>query len=664
MSKRPGRRHLALSAILSTSLVPTLGLAAPSAHAVAAGPADSALTVSDGTTRVLVDGQPLTFPTTVTDATWAPNGSRVAFVDAAGDLVSTLPDGSQPRVLAHGGPGIVISGPAWSSDGVAVAFAESVHGTTGPIKLAKADGYGTSASGGGDGTAVADDPNTTDGASYSSPDAVFTPDGTDPARNIVPNYVYEKTTAGSSTPEIWSVRNFAHAAQPYKVADGAEPTVSPDGRTVAFITGDRQLAVVDISNPFQPSAPKVLTHLDGLQLAHPTFSPDGTKIAFETSYIRMGASSVPNDVEAVPAAGGSPAVVSAHPGVPAYRPTAVTHVTRLAGADRIGTAIAISQAEFPNPVSPASAPANLVLARSDQYSDALAGSVLAKNGPLLLTPSDALDPAVRAEIVRVLGPAHHGAPVVTLLGGTQALSPTVEKAVTDLGYGVRRIGGADRFATAVAIAQTAISRDPGLRKFVVATGENFADALSASATGDPILLTDDKVMPASTAAFLKSVAPATNAGPATFYAVGGQAVTATASLWPSVSSAAPKRIPLAGLDRFETSFYVAKEFFGADPGAMPGRLYLGTATGYNWPDSLAGGAAMANLSGPMLLVDPRNGLTAEEQQWVSANSGSVDSALVFGGPVAVSTALDAELGKTLAGPAGYVTATNPQSIPR
>ena len=68
----------------------------------------------------------------------------------------------------------------------------------------------------------------------------------------------------------------------------------------------------------------------------------------------------------------------------AYRPTAVTHVTRLAGADRIGTAIAISQAEFPNPVSPASAPANLVLARSDQYSDALAGSVLAKKLNVLL----------------------------------------------------------------------------------------------------------------------------------------------------------------------------------------------------------------------------------------------------------------------------------------
>jgi hypothetical protein len=664
MSKLPGRRPLALSAILSTSLIPALGLVAPAAHAVNSGPADSSLTISDSTTRMLVDGQPLTFPTTVTDATWAPNGSRVAFVDAAGDLVSTLPDGSGLRVLAHGGPGIAISSPSWNNDGAGVVFAESVNGTTGPLKVAKADGYGTNESGGGGGSVVANVPNTSDGASYSAPDAVYVPDGTNPAWSVVPNYVYQKDTAGGSGPEIWSVRNFARQAQPYKVADGTEPTVSPDGKTVAFITSMNQLAVVDISNPFQPSAPKALTHLDGFKLSHPTFSPDGTKIAFETSYVRMGAPAMPNDVEAIPAAGGSPAVVSAHPGVPAYRPTAPAHVTRLAGADRIGTAIAVSQAEFPHP-DRTSAPANVVLARSDQYADALAGSVLAKSGPLLLTPSNTLDPAVAAEIVRVLGPAHGGtgAPVVTLLGGTQALSPAVEKAITGLGYNVRRIGGTDRFATAVDIAHTAMTQDPGIRNFVVATGENFADALSASATGDPIVLTDDKVMPAATAAFLKSVAPTTNAGPATVYAVGGQAVTATETLWPTGTHGAPKTVPLAGLDRFATSFAVAREFFGADPNAQPGRVHLGVATAYNWPDSLAGGAAMSNLAGPMLLVDPQSGLTTEELQWVSANAGSADSALVFGGPVAVSTTVDGELGRTLAGPAGFVAATNPGGIP-
>ena len=133
-------------------------------------------------------------------------------------------------------------------------------------------------------------------------------------------------------------------------------------------------------------------------------------------------------------------------------------------------------------------------------------------------------------------------------------------------------------------------------------------------------------------------------------------------MWPAGSGDRPKTVPLAGADRFETSFLVAREFFGADS-ATPGRTHLGVATAYNWPDSLAGGGAMAQLQGPMLLVDPETGLTPEEQQWVSANSGDVDSALVFGGPVALSPAVDAQLGTTLEGPAGFVTATNPPSIP-
>jgi len=65
----------------------------------------------------------------------------------------------------------------------------------------------------------------------------------------------------------------------------------------------------------------------------------------------------------------------------------------------------------------------------------------------------------------------------------------------------------------------------------------------------------------------------------------------------------------------------------------------------------------------MLLVDPHTGLTPEERQWVSADSGDVGSALVFGGPRAVSPVVDQQLGTTLAGPAGYVAATNPPSIP-
>ncbi|MDQ1541630.1 MAG: hypothetical protein QOH29_2356, partial [Actinomycetota bacterium] len=75
-------------------------------------------------------------------------------------------------------------------------------------------------------------------------------------------------------------------------------------------------------------------------------------------------------------------------------------LTRVAGADRIATAIAVSQAGFPIDHSAAV----VVLARADQFTDALAGGPLAArfDGPLLLTTSAGITAAVATEIARVL----------------------------------------------------------------------------------------------------------------------------------------------------------------------------------------------------------------------------------------------------------------------
>jgi hypothetical protein len=98
--------------------------------------------------------------------------------------------------------------------------------------------------------------------------------------------------------------------------------------------------------------------------------------------------------------------------------------TRIAGANRQATAVAVSQSAFPTNGS-ASA---VVLARADVFADALAGGPLAaaKHAPLLLTSSGALDPLTKAEIQRVLAPG--GA--VYLLGGSGALSDAVAAAIT------------------------------------------------------------------------------------------------------------------------------------------------------------------------------------------------------------------------------------------
>ena len=72
---------------------------------------------------------------------------------------------------------------------------------------------------------------------------------------------------------------------------------------------------------------------------------------------------------------------------------------------RLDTAIAISQAVFGdagNRQGGGRAAQWALLARVDVFADSLGGSPLTTGGPLLLTPSTALDPAVAAELDRVL----------------------------------------------------------------------------------------------------------------------------------------------------------------------------------------------------------------------------------------------------------------------
>ena len=102
---------------------------------------------------------------------------------------------------------------------------------------------------------------------------------------------------------------------------------------------------------------------------------------------------------------------------------------------------------------------------------------------------------------------------------------------------------------------------------------------------------------------------------------------------------------------------VAREFFGSRT------TQVGVATAMNWPDSLSGRAVMAHAHGPLLLVGPKHGLTPQEQQWVSANSGGLDHAVIFGGTQAVPGLTGAQLGTLISGPAGYDVATNPRVMP-
>ncbi len=292
--------------------------------------------------------------------------------------------------------------------------------------------------------------------------------------------------------------------------------------------------------------------------------------------------------------------------------------TQIYGSDAIATSIALSQAEFP---AAGSAHA-VVLARSDFYSDALAGGPLAAHvdGPLLITPgaseSTSLDPRVLAEIERVLPLGD----TVYILGGPLALSPNIDTTLSDLGYQVVREAGADEYATAVDIAET-LGNPPVVFE---ATGLDFPDALSAvpAAIQDSgaILLTEGPTQAPETATYLSAHPGDTR------YAIGGPLAALGAD---------PGAIGVYGQDEYGTSAAVASRFFA-------GAGLYGVATGLTFPDALGGGVFMATggRAGPLLLVNPTaNPPVSTPISSFLATLAQGTSGYVFGGPLAVPSSV-------------------------
>jgi YVTN family beta-propeller protein len=275
-------------------------------------------------------------------------------------------------------------------------------------------------------------------------------------------------------------------------------------------------------------------------------------------------------------------------------------VPRLFGADRFGTSASISTGDFTDGSADA-----VVLARSDSYPDAVVGAPLAvaKNAPLLFASGTTLPATTKAEIRRVLAPGK----TVYLLGGVASVPDSVAGQLTNLGYRTVRLGGANRFATAVAVADEL--GDPGT--VLLASGGGFADALAAGPAAShvhgAVLLTAGSVVPPETASYL-----AAHSG--TVYAIGGPA-----------ANAYPAGIPIAGPDRFATAVAVARQFFSTS--ARPG-----IAGGATFPDALAAGAFVGRLNSPLLLTDPLQ-LSNATRTYLAV---SAPSAVIFGGPAALA----------------------------
>lgn len=258
--------------------------------------------------------------------------------------------------------------------------------------------------------------------------------------------------------------------------------------------------------------------------------------------------------------------------------TAPFEVTRLSGPDRIATAVAVSAASHDSAET-------AVLARADDFADALVAAPLAASvgGPILLTHSDEVPAEVLDELERL------GTERVLIMGGVGAISDEALAPLSDID--VERIEGADRFATAAAVAD----QIGDAATVYVATGLDFPDALAvgplAAADGSPVLLVSPEAIPDPTAAALDELAPESIVVLGGESAV-GEPVAAALSDWAPVDR-------LDGATRWETAGAVRDA--AVDRGADPDHVWL--ADGADFPDALVAGPAVAAAGGTLLIVD-------------------------------------------------------------
>ncbi|WLR41291.1 cell wall-binding repeat-containing protein [Bacillus carboniphilus] len=251
--------------------------------------------------------------------------------------------------------------------------------------------------------------------------------------------------------------------------------------------------------------------------------------------------------------------------------------SRISGEDRYETSVEISK-EWPKEETKYA-----VLTTGEEYPDALAATPLAKkyNAPLLLSKEGEIPDVVVKELKRL------GVKKVDIIGGEKALSSNIEKQLRDLDINFNRIAGKNRYETAIKVAEEV---DPDPSEIVVATGEEFADALSiapiAASQGMPVILTESDRVVEEVGLYIsqKNIDKS--------YIIGGEK-----AINRSVAGHFPNRERIFGKDRYETNKQIINTFIeGIDPSIIH------VATGNNFPDALSGSAFAAQNNHAILLT--------------------------------------------------------------
>lgn len=302
--------------------------------------------------------------------------------------------------------------------------------------------------------------------------------------------------------------------------------------------------------------------------------------------------------------------------------------TRLSGSTRYDTMASIVRAGF-------SSSQTVIVASGENFPDALGASSLAGayGAPVVLTSRGSLSAQARSEISRLR------ASKAFIVGGTAALSSSVESELRGMGLSVERLAGNTRQETATKIAAktTAITKPSTI---IIAAGKNYPDALSVSpyayAKGYPIYLAEGNgSLSASTLNAIRSLGTVRR-----IIIVGGNAAIATSaeSQLRSITSSVER---WSGATRYETSLKIAEKT------AADGMSWttVAIASGQNFPDALAGASLVGKNKGILLLSAQNDGSSATGL--IRSKKTSIGKCYILGGEAAITRGVEPQVNSAL-----------------
>lgn len=243
----------------------------------------------------------------------------------------------------------------------------------------------------------------------------------------------------------------------------------------------------------------------------------------------------------------------------------------------------------------------ILVARSDNYPDALSGSYLAskRSAPLLLVSEDSVQD-VRAYIEESI--AYGG--TVYLLGDEEVVPDDVAQGID--GVTVKRLGGDTRLETNLNILKEAEVTD---REIIVCSAWSFADSLSASVLNRPVLLVSESLTDEQKE-FLDRLP-----GSLKFYIIGGS--SAVNSSVADELETFGTTIRVSGENRCETSVNVARKFF-----TSPQSVVL--VYSHDFAEGLCAIPLAMSMKAPLILTnDTASGYCAEYVEDLEIQAGVV-----------------------------------------